>query len=106
MSNIQTITVERDEAEVIESCLRSGGCIPDSSYNDLVFVRTAKFPNGYEMDIKVVNAPEEDGGAWTEGVLFDQRGYELGCTDVLDTLLGEFTVWLDDVEYIVKVDAE
>ena len=55
------------------------------------------------MDIKLCGANEET--AWTEAVLF-KDGYEIACTDCMDTILGEWEIDYNDVAYIAYVTEE
>lgn len=68
------------------------------------FDREFVFDDGNRMAIQVVNAMEEP--CWTQGVLFDPEGQELGCTDVGDSLSGEFAIELTDSCYTLIVRPE
>jgi hypothetical protein len=63
-------------------------------YNaDETIVKTAKFDNGYEMDIKLV-VSDNDNYNWTEAVLFDNNGNQISYTEPSDTFFGE--LYLED----------
>lgn len=62
---------------------------------------TAKFPDGYEMDIKCCGC--QDDSSWTEAVLFDAQGHELCCTDVEDEFVGEWELEYCGTRYIAIV---
>lgn len=65
----------------------------DCGKGEVLFDREVKFPNGFRMAIQVIasESPATE-SAWTQGVLFDQKGNEIGCTDVGESFLGEYTV--------------
>lgn len=63
------------------------------------------FENNFNMAIQVIGAGDEEPG-WTQGVLFDTDGNEVGCTEVKDTFLGEYKVTLDGDDYIVNVEKQ
>jgi hypothetical protein len=86
--------------------LRDGGLDYDElGYPEYstVAMWTAKFPDGCEVDIKVNTNTREDGDVWTEGVLFDENGCELSCTDVSDELDGTWYLYCGDTQYTVLV---
>jgi hypothetical protein len=61
------------------------------------------FPGGKRMAIQVIASEEPDNdSAWTQGVLFSRDGFELGCTDVGESFLGEYCV-MDNAEYVCIV---
>lgn len=61
-----------------------------------VWWKTAKFPDGCEVDVKVCTDSDEDRDVWSEAVLFDENGCQLACTEVCDTLRGEWELeWFD-----------
>ena len=51
---------------------------------------TAKFKNGKEADIKICNAPKDEGGPYIDSVLFDENGNEIALLDVGESLIEEF----------------
>ena len=65
---------------------------------------TVDFGDGYEVDIKVCSSNYDD-PLWCEGVLFF-HGSEVGCTDVCDTLDGEYYFCPESDEFIVYVKPE
>lgn len=69
-----------------------------------VFVWTAKFPNGFEADVKVVSAsnPEEE-PCWCEAVLFDDKGVEIMCSEPSDEPWDEWSFEHAGIEYVVNV---
>ena len=70
---------------------------------DETLVWGASFGNGIEMDIKLCGADEYV--AWTEAVLF-KNGFEVGCTDCMDEILGAWEIDYDGIAYIVYVIEE
>jgi hypothetical protein len=68
------------------------------------------FDDGKRMAIQVCACDKDPNDnvappAWTQGVLFDPDGNELGCTEVGEYFDGDYCVYLDDVEYCVTVSA-
>jgi len=81
--------------------LENGLCLDGYPEDDLCNYWTADFGDGLEVDVKLVNALTENGGAWTEAVLF-KNGHELTHTDVLDSL-DTFELEYAGVTYVVQV---
>jgi hypothetical protein len=74
---------------------------------DAVYTWTARFPNGYEIDVKVVDGPGEyGGGPWSEVVLFDENGCELGCTEPAGSVSGDWYLFDKNDRYIVYVKSD
>lgn len=70
---------------------------PDST----LFIRTARFDDGYEVDVKVCSG---QANLWSEAVLFDPDGNEVYCTDpTYDNIDGEWSLESDDTVYNVIV---
>ena len=61
-----------------------------------VWCQTAKFPDGMEIDVKVCTDSRKDADAWSEAVLFDEKGCEVCHTEVCDSLRGEWTLEFED----------
>jgi hypothetical protein len=79
----------------------------DCGRGEVVYDEEVKFLNGYRMAIQVVaseNPDEEE--CWTQGVVFDSFGNELGCTDVGESFLGEYHVGVQRDEYVTSVQIE
>jgi hypothetical protein len=83
----------------LEAELRAGKQVADAGRTEILFQHTVQFSGDIQMDIKVVNSED---GPWTEGVLFDLGG-EIGCTEVGDSLAGEYIVPAYDKEFSVIV---
>lgn len=67
---------------------------------------TAEFDDGHMVDVKCCGVDYEEGGSntgWTEAVLFDAQGFELGFTDVEDYFVGDWELGDGDAEYVVHV---
>ena len=66
-------------------------------YEEL-YSATAKFENGYQMDVNVVSCPEDP--PYIDVALFDENGAELHCVvDEDDTIEGSKGICFDDDEY-------
>lgn len=76
---------------------------PIHSKGEVIFDNEIVFPNGFRMAIQVIAAEKKGETAWTQGVLFDEDGNELGCTEVGDYFLSDYTVFYDKTEYTVNV---
>lgn len=69
---------------------------------DETFIHTAKFENGFEVDIKLVIC-DEDEYPYVEAVLFE-NGHERACSDGTgDSMLGEWNLSYNGTEYEVDV---
>ena len=80
---------------------------PDSSIkkDGVEFDEEVEFQDGRRMVIQVCSTtnPSKE-SCWTQGVLFSKDGYELACTDVGESFLGEYHIYYDECEYIVTVE--
>lgn len=62
------------------------------------------FENGNRMAIQVCTPCDPSfESCWTQGVVFDADGNELGCTDCGESFAGEYCVQIDEDEYVVNV---
>lgn len=100
----QTIKIDFETAKKLNYWLKNNGIFfTNYSYErlneDETFVKTAKFEDGFEMDIKCCGSDEE---AWTEAVLFD-NGIQCCFSDVSDEFLGEWELEFDGNVYLVHV---
>ena len=73
----------------------------DSMSEDDTIIKTAKFDNGIEMDIKLCGA--QDDYPWTEAVLFN-NGSEVCCSEVSDEYVGEWELEYNGNQYVVYVE--
>ena len=63
---------------------------------ECVFKRTAKFKDGFEVDLKVCINEPDDHDCWSEAVLFDENGNEVDIGEVQYNLRGEWRLsWYD-----------
>lgn len=78
------------------------GSVSPSSRNTLTV--TAKFDNGYEADIKLV---QDADSPYLDPVLFDEYGFEVACLqDDSYCLDGTYQFDVDDDTYIVEIVSE
>ena len=56
--------------------------------------------NDYEMEIQVCTSEDD---IWCQAVLFDNDGHELCCSDVDDTLEGDWELEYNGDKYIVNI---
>lgn len=107
----RTIKISKEEAEQINKHLTiEPTCAEECLGEDIAIIYTAKFDNGFEMDIKCCGVQYEpynsSNTAWTEAVLFED-GKEVCCSEVSDEYLGEWILEDDnDNEYVVIVEVE
>lgn len=79
----KTIEISKEELDKIEELLYMTGDEIYDKYGmkrDETIIHTAKFDDGYFMDIKLVVCDGED-TPYTEAVLFNKNGYEVGHTE-------------------------
>ena len=94
--------VDARQAEALERFCHEppGDCGRGECLFDVEYV----FSNGNRMAIQVVASEEPDEEAcWTQGVVFDLAGNEIGVTSPGDSFLGEYYVWVHEDEYVVNV---
>lgn len=91
MTHTKSLKIPMADYDRFGRILDHGEPVPGAKCDEVLYQNSVRFDNGYQMDIKVVNGTEED-GPWTEGVLFDEHGTELGCTEVGDTLGGGYII--------------
>ena len=73
---------------------------------DATITYTARFDNGYQMDIKCCGVQYHEGEtntAWTEAVLFDANGCEICFSEPSDEYFGMWELEADGDTYIVYV---
>ena len=104
------IKISKEEAEKINKHLTvEPTCAEECLGEDIAIVYTAKFDDGFEMDIKCCGVQYEpynsSNTAWTEAVLF-QNGSEVCFSEPCDEFLGEWILENDDNEYVVIVEVE
>lgn len=96
----KTLTVSPSTFDMMEAALAAGTMVEDAGRDEVLFCRTVDFGD-VQMDIKVVNSED---GPWTEGVLFQPSGDQLGCTEVGESFGGEYIVPDGEKEYCVIVE--
>lgn len=108
----ETITVSHAVAEKIQKYLdvepeNEEECLGE----DDKFDYEVTFPNGNRMAVQVCGVQYKDDGssntAWSQAVLWDEKGHELTFTDVCYDFLGEWELEYDGITYqIIVRDAE
>lgn len=99
MNYITKIKISQKFADYANKCLQRHILDEDETH-----AKTAVFPNGCQMDIKLCGAHEEP--AWTESALYDEEGCELCRSDVSDEFIGEWHIVYENNSYTVIVDVE
>ncbi len=98
-----TIIIPKEEAKYIKDILAiEEGYCSDYDEDALIYVATARFPNGYEADIKLCNGNTP----WVDPVLFNEREGQAGLLDPDEEFFGEYCFETDDAEYVVIVEEE
>ena len=69
-----------------------------------VFVKSVRFDDGYSADIEVCTGSLENGGVWSEMVLYNPYGDEVGLSEIRDRLFGTWSVETDSSRYEVYVE--
>lgn len=104
----KTVAISENLAERVRHILED----EPASYEDCfgskepAITVTAIFDDGHMVDVKCCGVDYEEGGCntgWTEAVMFDSAGCELGFTDVEDYFVGDWAIEDGDAEYIVHV---
>lgn len=76
----------------------------DVRKNGIEFDKEVVFDDGNRMAIQVCGPGDpKSEPCWTQGVMFDADGNELGCTDPGESLAGEYSVTVGENEYVVNV---
>ena len=103
------ITLSKGRADFIEELLKlTGNEIYDKHglKGDETITETALFDDGCEADIKLVICDDDE--PYTEGILFNNAGSQLACTDAGDDFIGrwEFEHNCENIKnkYIVDVE--
>ena len=104
MANLKKaeIMLSAEETAAIDNYLSGEELLTE----DETITYTAMFDDGRMMDIKVCGCSVEEGGAWTEAVLFDSNGTELCCTDCSQEIGGEWELEYDGLTYHVDVTCD
>lgn len=98
----ETIALTADTLGKYEALCRgpATGCGRD----ECIFEESVPIGDGLAMAIQVIAPSEPDSaGCWTQGVLFDGDGAELGCTEPGESLAGEYCIECDGDSYTVRV---
>lgn len=98
----ETIALTADTLDKYEALCRgpATGCGRD----ECIYDESVPIGDGLTMAIQVIAPSDPDeAGCWTQGVLFDGDGAELGCTEPGDTFAGEYCVECDGDSYTVRV---
>ena len=100
----RTITIDDREAACLNYWLTDNSDTSERLNEDDTIVKTAKFEDGMEMDIKCCGT--QDDVAWTEAVLFYDNGEEACHTEVSDEYLGDWEIEWGGNVYRVHVVKE
>lgn len=103
----RTITVNKRLASAIKKYLANEPKTEDECFNeDETVVVTAKYPDGYEVDIKMCGVqydPDSSNVAYTEAVLF-HNGAEVCCTEPSEYFFGTWCIETNEKTFIVDVE--
>jgi hypothetical protein len=95
----ETVCITHAEYEDAQQLCALEHASPDGKECSTLMLWQGQFPDGVQFDLKVCNG---DSGPWTECVLFDAKGNEIGCSEVSDSVLGEW--YFDNHMIIVKIE--
>jgi len=102
MRNEKTITVKQVEIKRLQKLLDqdevnfTDGIEMDST----LFNESVRFDNGFSANVKVCSGQTN---CWTEAVIFNNEGIEIGVTEPSFELLGEYSFSFEENEYIINV---
>jgi hypothetical protein len=96
-----TVLVEAQMARFLEEACQKPPA--DCGRDETLFDHEVRVGDGVRAVLQVVapNSPEET--AWAQCVLFDDDGYEIGVSEVGDSLLGEWTMEAHGDTYVINV---
>ena len=103
MEHFATLKIDKEELDYYEHTMKTA--MFNAGDGNLVTMWTVEFDDGHFADLKIVDCSRREGGPWSEVVLFDSNGCEVDCTEVDDSLRGEW--WVRDGEnenYTVVVE--
>jgi hypothetical protein len=108
MEYTESIFITRNNIKLINELGKTNLEEKDFSKHNLskfscFFIDSVIFKNGYQADIKACTGDIGD-SVWCEMVLFDENGNELSCTDVDETIDGEWEFEYKDDVYTVYVE--
>lgn len=104
-ANYRELVVPLDRVQEMEAILTQ----PAASQRIrgyVAFDEEVVFGDRKRMAIQVIASESDDETGWSQGVLYDAEGNELGNTDVGESFLGEFTVADEGTNYTVNVVPE
>lgn len=103
----QTLTVSSQTAEWLKNKLTTEPASESECFGeDEKYSLTAKFENGYEMDIEMCGVQFEEGGCntpWTQAVLFNERGGECTFTEPSEDFLGKWEIEYENMVFIANI---
>lgn len=102
MKHTRTVTVPVYKAEELTRMCNEPDA--DNGRDEIVFDHEVNFPGGIRFAVQVIASTEPaEEPCWTQGVLFVAHGNEIGCTEVGDSFLGEYTIHDENDGYEVVV---
>lgn len=105
MTRETIMTIPASLASKLEDFLRTPPV--DCGRDEVLFDQEIVFADGIRAAVQVIapNSPEDGETAWSQCVLFDQRGREISVSHPGDSLVGPFHMDYFDDTYIVNVMA-
>ena len=97
----QTVKIDDEDLKNLTYWLTDNTDSTDRLNERETYVRTVKFADGFQMDVKCCGTRE--GTAWTEAVLFYDNGQEACHTEVSDEYLGDWEIEWGGAVYRVHV---
>jgi hypothetical protein len=106
VQNFEVMTVDPPLADQLERWCENPPSGPATTFmgrGNVVFDEEVHFLDKHFMVVQVVASEEPDKEpCWTQGILFNEQGREVGMTDVGEEFLGEYQVG----NYCVTVEKE
>jgi hypothetical protein len=106
----QTVTVSKKTAEWLKNKLATEPKSESDCFGeDEKYSVTAKFDNGFEMDIEMCGVQYNEGEPntpWTQAVLFNENGGECTFSEPSEDFIGEWCLEYDNMTFITNVVIE
>lgn len=103
-------TICKKDVSFIESLLKEPQNEAEWVGDGTLYLHTVMFDDGYFLDISVCGVSYyEEGGcnsAWTQAVLYDPTGHEIGCSEVGEDFFGWWGVDNNDTMYVAILEKE
>ena len=106
MVYIETLYLDGAEIDRINSYLNNPQRVEDSLGEDSTIIHSVVFNNGYSADVKCCGVKWHDGqnnSAWTEAILYDDKGYQVDFSEPESTFEGQWQLESETDYYVVNI---